>query len=74
MKSNVNYMARFLKFTNILLNTNDINKIVIKSNKYLIYVMGKKINGFVFVSISSHSNEIEVCETKHTHDYKIVTE
>jgi hypothetical protein len=74
-------MPKFIKFTNFLLNTNDIHKIVIQPNKYLIYVVGKKIDGFnwgvgVFGlgSISSYNAEIEVCETKHIIDYKKVSD
>jgi hypothetical protein len=74
-------MSKFIKLTNFLLNTNDIHKIVIKPNNYCIYIERKKMDGFswrcgVFGigSISSHSSEIEVCETKHSTDYKIVSD
>jgi hypothetical protein len=65
----------------MLINTNDIHKIIINPNKYYIYVMTKKFNGFSWLfagtgtgSISSYEEYIEVCETKHSIDYKIVTE
>ena len=74
-------MAKFIKFTNFLLNTSDIHRIVIKPNKYLIYVFGKKIDGFSWSfggfgigNIYSYTDEIEVCETKHSTDYKIVSD
>jgi len=74
-------MSKFLKLTNFLLNTNDIHKIVIRPNKYYIHIVGKKIDGFnwgvggfVLGSISSYTSEVEVCETKHSTDYKIVTD
>jgi len=74
-------MSKFIKLTGFLLNTNDIHKIVIQPNKYVIYVVGKKMDGFNWGvggfglgSISSHSCEIEVCETEHEVDYKIVSE
>jgi len=35
-------MSKFIKLTNILFNTNDIHKIVIQPNKYLIHIVGKK--------------------------------
>jgi hypothetical protein len=74
-------MSKFLKFTNFLLNTNDIHQIVIKPKKYYIYIVSKKIDGFnwgvgVFSlgNISSYTSEIEVCETNHSTDYKILTD
>jgi len=74
-------MSRFLKLTNIMVNTNDIHKIMISPNKYIIHIAGKKIDGFNWSiggigigTISSYNSEIEVCETKHSVDYKIVSE
>ena len=70
-------MSRFIKLTNFLLNTNDIHKIVIQPNKYYIHIVSKKIEGFNWGfgigSISSFTSEIEVCETKNSIDYKIVS-
>lgn len=71
-------MSKFIKLTNFLLNTNDIHKIVIQPNKYYIHIVGKKIDGFNwgigwFGNISSYTSVIEVCETKHLIDYKIVS-
>ena len=74
-------MSRFIKFTNLLLNTNDIHKIVIQPNKYHVYIENKTINGFNWGiggfglgSISSYTSEIEVCETKHPTDYKMLSD
>lgn len=74
-------MSKFIKFTNFLLNTNDIHKIVIQPKKYYIHIVGKKIDGFnwgigsfVLGNISSYTTEIEVCETNHSTDYKILTD
>jgi hypothetical protein len=70
-------MSRFMKLTNILINTNDIYKIIIQPNKYLIHICSKEIFGFNFIGIgyiSSNSSEIEVCEIKHSIDYKIVSD
>jgi hypothetical protein len=70
-----------MKLTNFLLNTNDIHKIVIQPNKYCIHIVGKKIDGFNWGvgsfglgNISSYTSEIEVSETQHPNDYKIVSE
>ena len=74
-------MWKFIKLTNFLLNANDIHKIVIQPNKYYIHIVSKKmdgfswgIGGFSLGNISSYTSEIEVCETKHSTDYKIVTD
>jgi hypothetical protein len=74
-------MSKFIKLTNFLLNANDIHKIVIQPNKYYIHIVSKKmdgfswgIGGFSLGNISSYTSEIEVCETKHSTDYKIVTD
>jgi hypothetical protein len=74
-------MSKFIKLTSFLLNTNDIHKIVIHPNKYCIHIVNKKINGFNWSfygfglgSISSYTAEIEVCEKKHSSDYKIVSD
>ena len=74
-------MTKFLKFTNMLINTNDIHKIVIQPNKYVIHIVSKQINGFNWGvsgfglgNISSYAYEIEVCETNHSIDYKIFSD
>ena len=74
-------MSKFIKLTNCLLNTNHIHKIVIQPNKYYIHFVSKKIDGWNWSIagsgvgyISSHTSEIEVCETKHSNDYKIVSD
>ena len=75
------HMSRFIKLTNFLINTNDIHRIVIQPNKYIIHIAGKKIDGFNWGvggfglgSFSSYVNEIEVCGTNHSTDYKIVSD
>jgi hypothetical protein len=74
-------MSKFIRLTKFLINTNDIHSIVIKPNKYVIQIVSKKINGFnlgIFGfsigDISSVTSEIEVCEKKHSNDYKIVSD
>ena len=44
-------MSKFLKFTNFLLNTNDIHKIVIQPNKYCFHIVTKKMDGFNWVLV-----------------------
>ena len=74
-------MSKFLRLTTFLVNTNDIHKIIIHPNKYMIHVVSKKIDGFGFGfcgfgtgHLSSSTYEIEVCGKKHINDYKKMTE
>ncbi len=73
-------MSKFIKLTNLIINTNHIHLIVIKPNKYYIHLMSNKFDGFKLDivgfgagTITSHNNEIEVCETKHPSDYKVLS-
>ena len=73
-------MSKFIKLTNLIINIKYIQTIVIKPNKYYIYVMSNKFDGsnwsspvIGFGHVSSSNSEIEVCETKHSSDYKIVS-
>jgi hypothetical protein len=70
-------MSKFIKLKNLIININYIQTIVIKPNKYYINVMSNKFDGSNWSSpvigignVSSCNFEIEVCETKHSSDYK----
>ena len=74
-------MTKFLKLNNMLLNTNNIQKILIQPNKYYIHITDLKFSGsslsispFGFGRISSFHERIEVCENKNPNQYKIVSE
>lgn len=74
-------MAKFIKLTRMILNTNDIHKIVIQHDRYYINVIDRThsgagiiIAGFGFGTMSSHNNTIEVCKNMHPADYKIVSD
>jgi hypothetical protein len=74
-------MSKFIKLTNLIVNTNCIHSIFIKPNKYYIHVVSNKFDGstwnvagFGIGNISSYNYEIEVCETKHPSNYKIVSD
>ena len=74
-------MSKFIKLTNFIININYIQSIVIKPNKYYINIVsntfdGSKwsIAGFGMGTISSYNSEIEVCETKHSSDYKKISD
>ena len=73
-------MSKFIKLTNFIVNVNYIQSIVIKPNKYYINVASNKFDGsswnvagFGMGTIFSNNSEIEVCETKHSSDYKTVS-
>jgi len=73
-------MSKFIKLTNCIVNVNYIQSIVIKPNKYYINLASNKFDGsnwnvvgFGMGTISSYHYEIEVCETKHSSDYKRVS-
>jgi hypothetical protein len=70
-------MSKFIKLTNLIININYIQTIVIKPNKYYINVMSNKFDGSNWIAIgnvSSDNSEIEVCETKHSSDYKKISD
>jgi hypothetical protein len=74
-------MSRFLKLTKFLFNTTDILQIVIEPNKYFIHLRASNFSGNMwqagmigFGTISTDRHVIEVCETAHSADYKIVSE
>jgi hypothetical protein len=73
-------MSKFIKLTTLIINTNNIQSIFIKPNKYIIHIVSNKIDGsmwniagFGMGTIHSYNYEIEVCEIKHSSDYKIVS-
>lgn len=69
-------MSRFLKLTDMLINTNNINKIFIQQNKYYINIASKSFSGINFFSfgyIYSDNSNITICKTKNPKDYEIVT-
>lgn len=74
-------MSKFIKLTNLVVNTNYIQWIVTKPSKYYINVASHKFDGstwtvagFGIGTVSSYNYEIEVCETKDSSDYKIVSD
>ena len=74
-------MTRFMKLTNMVLNTKDIHKIMIQPHKYSIHVSSNKLTGITwsiygsgFGTLSSSDYKIEVCETERPEDYKLISE
>ena len=74
-------MSKFIKLTYYIININHIHSIGIQSNKYNIHLVSNKLDGFKWDVgvmgigvITSHNYEIEVCKTKHSRDYKILSD
>lgn len=74
-------MSKFIKLTNLVININYIQSIVVKPNKYYIKVVSNTFDGsywtfagFGIGSISSYHSEIEVCKTENSSDYKIISD
>ena len=74
-------MSKFIKLTNLIININYIQSIVIKPNKYCINVASNKFDGskwsvagFGMGTISSYNSVIELCKTQNSSDYKIVSD
>lgn len=74
-------MSKFIKLTNLIININHIHSIVINPNKYNIHMISHKLDGFKWDiagcgigTINSHNYEFEVCKTKHSRDYKIISD
>lgn len=74
-------MQQFIKLGKLVLNKNDIHRIVISQNKYFIYVINRKIEGSGwcffgcgFGNLSTNISEIEICKIKHPNEYKIISD
>ena len=70
-------MTRFLKLSNIIINTTKIMTIDILPTKYTICMSNQKIDGWLLFtsgSVDSKNTKIEVCKTEHPIDYQAVKE
>ena len=74
-------MSNFIKLSNLIINKNYIQTIAVKPNKYYINIMTNTFDGSNWMiagsgvgSIASYHCEIEICETKHSNDYKIISD
>ena len=71
-------MSRFLKLTNILINTSKIIFIQNTGNTYYVKTCGSGLTngfsmfGFGFINTSTSYNFIEICKNKHPIDYQIM--
>lgn len=73
-------MSKFIKLKAIIVNVNYIQSIIIQPNKYYINLMTNKTEGYYWKlaalgmgNSQSYNYTIEVCETKNSGDYKIVS-
>lgn len=67
-------MSKFIKLTSLIINTNQLNSILIKPDKYILYA-NNRINGYLFFmggTISSDNEILEICAIKEPTDYKII--
>ena len=74
-------MSKFIKLSNLLLNTNSIHSINMVQNKYFIRLSNNNIKGhwyclfgFGYGKMEEYTHDIEVCKLKNPMDYEIITE
>ena len=70
-------MTRFLKLTNMIINTAKIVTIDVLPTKYTIRMSDQKMDGWLLFtsgSVESKNTEINVCKTEHPIDYQVVKE
>ena len=67
-------MSKFIKLTSLIINTNQLNSILIKPDKYILYA-NNRINGYLFFmggTISSDDEILEICAITEPSDYQII--
>ena len=70
-------MSRFLKLGKTIINKKYIQHIEINNDNYVIHLMANKIDQFLICGsggFTASNTEFEVCKTKNSSDYKIVTD
>lgn len=74
-------MTRFIKLSNMILNTHNIQKIIIHPNKFHIHLIGKYsdmfgllICGSGFITDTPKETEIVVCQTENPANYRIISD
>ena len=69
--------TKFIKLTHMILNTNYINKILIRQDLYYIYLVKQDMKGFFLWGsggCDSKDEEIKICAKNHSQDYKIISD
>lgn len=70
-------MNKFIKLSYAIINKSQINKILIRDNKYHIYLTCHASSGYMigwFGFLFPTSDTIEICKERHTEDYKIISD
>lgn len=70
-------MSKFLKLTENIINTSQINRIQILQNKYRILIMNNGTDGFMIAGSGMHKacmDTITICAEKDASDYKKVSD
>lgn len=70
-------MTKFIKLTDIIINTLHIINIDILPTKYTIFMSNNYLSGLFVLgsgSIDSLNNKIDICKNKHPCDYQIMKE
>jgi hypothetical protein len=69
-------MSRFLKLTQLVINTSKIGTIEKKQNKYYVNLLeGTSLSGFLFFGsgiLETKYCTIEICKEQHSIDYQIM--
>ena len=70
-------MTRFIKLTNLIVNTSKIVTIDILPTKYIMYMNNNHFNGWMLFSsgaVESTHNKVDICKNEHPEDYQIIKE
>ena len=70
-------MSKFIKLSTTIINTKYINEILIRPNKYYIYLMTYKVDGFFMFGsggLISNFKFFKICADKTPNDYKIISD
>lgn len=66
---------RFIRLTNIIINTSHIATVVHKNQSYTIHLANHRIDGVWILGngfVNTENNAIVVCKTAHSDDYHIM--
>lgn len=69
------YMTRFIKLTNIVVNTAEIISIKTYQNKYCLHMTNNILNGWLVYGsglFRANDNVIEICKNENPRDYQIM--
>lgn len=70
-------MTRFIRLSNIIINTSKIVQIHTSPQRYTIYMCNNHVSGYVIGPvgmINTQDNTIQIWKDKNETDYKIITD